>query len=495
MNKFITRRNVLRGAGICLALPFLSSLAPRVLRAQAEGTPKRFIPIYFPNGAAKQWWDDAPPPVSSVFNDGFQLNLTHAPLEPIKDKVLLVSHLGNWAFHDGPGQLEPSHSRCSAAVITCVDADAKGGNSGDGIANGISADQVIVQALDMGQTTPLASMQVGLGSFPGAFDGRSYAYNQSMSWKGPKDPLKRMINPKAVFDMLVASGAQASGQTVDPEATRSAQLLAARNKSVLDAVLDDADALKLKLSKVDQAAMEQFTTAFREVEMRSTQVGDVLTGSCSVIAEPFTVPEPPGAMQGLNQGQNGYDRAAHAKVMNELIAMAIQCDVTRVVSYMLDDARSEFDYNKFVGPEHRVFGDDYGGASNYHGGGQHGPDRNAGYALITRWLVSVVSELAQKLDAVPEGDGTVLDNTVMVMLNGMYGSNHDNNDIPILMIGGGGGTFKTNGHVTYSMENGSMRHTRDLFYTIQNEYFKAGVPSFGDHIENAPNALLEEILA
>jgi hypothetical protein len=380
----------------------LQSLVPRASRAQAQGLPKRFIPMYFPNGSAPQWWDGAPPANSSVFADGFQLNDIHAPLAPIKEKVLLVSHLGNWAFHEGPGGLEPSHSRCSAAVVTCVDADAKGGNSGDGIANGISADQVVVQNLGMDQMTPLGSMQVGLGSFPGAFDGRSYAYNQSMSWKSQSEPLKRMINPLAIFDMLVASGAAASDPdvSVDPAATSLAELAALRNQSVLDAVLEDASSLSLRLSRVDQQAMEQFTTAFREVEMQATRVGSILTGSlgCSLIEEPFSVPEPGGAMQGLNQGEDGYDRAAHAAVMNDLIAMAIQCDVTRVVSYMLDDARSEFNYT-FIGDEHRLFGNDYGGASNYHGGAQHGPDRNGGYALITRWLVNVASELAQKLDA------------------------------------------------------------------------------------------------
>jgi hypothetical protein len=301
--------------------------------------------------------------------------------------------------------------------------------------------------------------------------------------------------------MLVGAGAMTAAPeqaTPDPAAMQAAQLAAARNQSVLDAVLEDATTLQGKLSKVDKQSMDQFLTSFREVEMSATQVGNILAGGsagCTVIAEPAAVPEPGGAMQGLNQGEDGYDRATHAAVMNDLITMALQCDVTRVISYMLDDARSEFDYNAFIPDEHRVFGGDYGGASNYHGGAQHGPADNDGYKLITRWLISVVSSLAQKLDAIPEGDGTVLDNTVMLMVNSQYGSNHDNNDLPVVLVGGGGGVLKQNGHVAYTLTEASMLHTRDLYFTIQNAVFNANVASFGDHMSGQPNTLLTEILA
>jgi len=353
----------------------------------------------------------------------------------------------------------------------------------------------------LGMQTPIASMQVGLGSFPGAFDARSYAYNQVVSWKSATEPLKRMINPKAVFDMMVGAGAMtaAPAQSMpDPAATQAAQLAAARNQSVLDAVLEDATTLKGRLSSFDQQAMDQFLTSFREVEMQATQVGNILTGGsagCQVIPDPFVVPEPGGPMQGLNEGEEGYSRQAHADVMNDLVAMAIQCDVTRVISYMLDDARSEFDYAAFVGNEHRVFGTDYGFASNFHGGSQHGPDNNPGYQMITRWFVDTASKLAQKLDAMPEGNGSVLDNTVIMMINSQHGSNHDNNDLPVVLIGSGGGVLKQNGHVAYTLTEASMVHTRDLYYTLQNNVFGANVASFGDHISGEPNAPLTEILA
>jgi hypothetical protein len=503
MHKFMTRRNILRGAGVVLAMPVLHSLMPRGVRAQAQGLPKRFIPVYYCNGVPPAWWDGAPPDNSSLFDDGFTLNALTGPLEAVKAKTLIVSRLGNWAFHSAPGGLEPSHSRCCAATLTCVDTDAKGGDSGDSTTNSISADQVIVQNLNLGMVTPIGSMQVGLGSFPGAFDARSYAYNQVVSWKSATEPLKRMVNPKAVFDMMVGAGAMTAAPeqaTPDPAAMQAAQLAAARNQSVLDAVIEDAEGLKLRLSKLDQQAMDQFLTSFREVEMQATQVGNILTGGsagCQVIPEPMVVPEPGGPMQGLNQGEEGYDRQTHANVMNDLIAMAIQCDVTRVISYMLDDARSEFDYNAFIAEEHRTAlgGMDFGGASNFHGSAQHGPENNGGYQLITRWFVDTVAKLALKLDAMPEGDGTVLDNTVMLMVNSQHGANHDNNDLPVVLIGSGGGVLKQNGHVAYTLTEASMRHTRDLYYTIQNNVFGANVASFGDHVSGEPNAALTEILA
>ena len=508
MNPLFSRRNVLRGAGVCLALPWLESLAPKGALAQAASLPKRFIPIFFPCGAAAQWWDKAPAFGTSVTGDAFQLGQVHEPLAALKAKLLILSRVGNYSWNGGSTGVSPaSHARCPAALLSCVDADKLASAAGmplpSAVINGVTADQVIVQKGELGKATPLASMQVGCGSFPGAFDGRSYSYNQVMSWKSEKEPLKRMINPKAVFDAMVTAGAKDSTGMVDPVAEAEAARRAAENKSVLDAVIENANGLKPRLGRQDQQTLEQFTTSFREIEKQVTSPTSSATAGCKVVAAPMAVPEPPGSMQGLNQGQMGYDRGAHVKIMNDLIVMALQCDVTRIITYMLDDSRSEFNYT-FIPDEDKVFGST-GGIDNFHGGCQHGPGSipttstngvyggtsNGGFATVTRWWVRQVADLASKLDAIQEGDGSVLDNTLIHMASDMRTHDHKAFDLPMLLLGGKG-FIKQNAHISLAAQP-SDRQARDLYYTIQKNYFGLNIDKFGDG--PMPNALIEEILA
>ena len=508
MNRLFSRRNVLRGAGVCLALPWLESLAPRRAHAQAAGAVKRFVPIFFPCGAAAQWWDGAPAFGSSKMGDAFTLNQVHQPLAAVKNKLLVMSRMGNYSWNPGGTNADPgSHARCPAALLTCVNTDAKVRAAGQdvttGAVNGVSADQVIAQQGNFAKLTALESMQVGLGSYPGYFDGRSYAYNQVLSWKAEKSPLKRQINPKVVFDAMVTAGAKDSTGKVDPMAATEAARRAAENKSVLDAVLENASGIKPRLSRADQTTLEQFMTSFRGIEKQVTGVTSSVSGVCKVMAAPGTVAEPAGAMQGLNQGQMGYDRAAHAKVMNELVVMALQCDVTRIITYMLDDSRSEFNYS-FIPAEDKVF-ENTSGIDNFHGGCQHGPGSipatatngvyggtsNGGFATVTRWFVRQAAELAAKLDTIREGDGTVLDHTLIHLASDMRSHNHAPYDLPMLLIGGTG-FIKQNGHIALAAAP-SDRQVKDLYFTIMKQYFGLNVASFGEG--GPPNALIEEILA
>lgn len=508
LNPLFSRRNVLRGAGVCLALPWLESLAPRGAQAQAMGTPKRYVPIFFPCGAAAQWWDKAPAFGTSVSGDAFALGLMHEPLMAVKSKLMILSRVANYSWNGGSYGVDPaSHARCPAALLSCVDADKLASAAGmplpSAVINGVTADQVIVQKGNFANLTPMASMQVGCGSFPGAFDGRSYSYNQVMSWKSEKEPLKRMINPKAVFDALVMAGAKDSAGMTDPTADAEAAKRAAENKSVLDAVLENASGIKPRLGKQDQQTLEQFMSAFRDIEKQVTTTTTSVSSGCKVLAAPAAVPEPGGAMQGLNQGQMGYDRAAHQKIMNDLVVMALQCDVTRIITYMLDDSRSEFSYT-FIPAEDQVF-NGTPGIDNYHGGCQHGPGNipttatngvyggtsNGGFATVGRWWVRQVADLAAKLDAIQEGDGTVLDHTLLHMASDMRTHDHKAFDLPMLLIGGTG-FIKQNTHIALGAFP-SDRQARDLYYTIQKNYFGLNVDKFGDG--PMPNALIEEILA
>jgi hypothetical protein len=302
---------------------------------------------------------------------------------------------------------------------------------------------------------------------------------------------------------MVTAGAKDSTGMVDPMADAEAARRAAENKSVLDAVLENANSLKPRLSRADQMTLEQFTTSFRDIEKQVTGVTGSVSSGCKVIPAPAAVPEPGGAMQGLNQGQMGYDRQLHANVMTDLVVMALQCDVTRIITHMLDDSRSEFNYS-FIPDEDKVF-ENTNGIDNFHGGCQHGPGSipttatagvyggtsNGGFATCTRWFVRQAATLAARLDAIQEGDGTVLDHTLIHLASDMRTHDHDAFDLPMLLIGGTG-FMKQNGHIALAAAP-SDRQAKDLYFTIMKQYFGLNVASFGEG--GAPNALIEEILA
>ncbi|KYF80306.1 hypothetical protein BE18_29250 [Sorangium cellulosum] len=524
MKRLMTRRNLLRGAGVCLALPWLESLAPRGARAGEPGTPKRFLLCTFPNGAPHHWWETAPAFGKTLKGADFKLPRVLEHFAPVKSKMLMISRLGNytWSTEQHP-YIEPSHSRLGAALSTCVDADQMGREArqdlGEWVGNGVSVDQLIVQKAGPEQATRIPSLQTGLGVKPGFFDQRSYAYNQVVSWKSPREPLKRSVNPKAVFDALVGAGVGAGvpGQS-DEEARIEAERRAAAEKSVIDGVLADANSLMNRVGSEDRKIVQQYLDSLREIEKNATRVQDTMTPGqgglgCSPIGQPGVVPEPPGQAEGLNENDNTgagpYKHEDHAKVMIDLIVMAIQCDVTRVITHMLDDMRSEFEYRCIPEDVRAKVGLAYRRESSLHyHSSQHAAGNldkatqngqykiiaqsNLDYAAINCWLNQKSAELAQRLDAIPEGDGTVLDHSVMVHMSEMRSHDHDGYDLPIVLLGGDG-VFLNDAHVAYGAL-GSDRQLRDLWFTIMNQYYGLGVTSFGEDRRGAQNALLEEIL-
>src|SRR5882724_9230366 len=231
----ISRRSVLRGAGVALTLPFMESLVPREARAQAATFPKRFVPIYFPNGAGLEWWD------ITGTGKAWQPGPLLRPLLPIRGKTMVIKNLGNYtwrrdlltmspAWYSAMPRVDlgtlmpagsfntPSHSRAPGAMLTCVD--------GDGVRrdlkvdvttspfNAVTADQLIAQKL-AGKTT-IPSLQLGLLNGVGDFDGRNSVFSQNMSWADTRTPMGKELDPQKVFDVLVAGGAVRAGQGVDP---------------------------------------------------------------------------------------------------------------------------------------------------------------------------------------------------------------------------------------------------------------------------------------
>jgi Protein of unknown function (DUF1552) len=480
----LSRRALLRGAGVCLALPVLESLCgPGRGRAQAQPT-KRFIASYFPNGAAASYW----PARGKGSGAGWSLSPILQPLATLKSKLVVFANLENFSAMQSNQGVEPSHSRLCGAFLTCVDSDRRTQELKVEIANGVSVDQVIAKHMN----TPLRSLQLGLSTLNSSTDARHASLSRSISWASPTEPLYKEVNPQAVFDRLVASGAR-DVAGVDPQARALAERRRQLKQSALDFVRESATSLRGRLGREDRPKLEQFLSSVRELEERTQALAGTMNAAPGT-ASMCQIGERPPQAYALN-AKDGYNRGTHAAVMNDLIVMALQCDVTRVISLMLDDARSDFVYDHLTQRKFTADGSSEGSGKvgGFHGL-QHAGDSNDGFATINWWLTQQTAELAKKLDAIPEGDGTLLDHTLLLYGGAMHGSDHDARPLPMALLGAGRAGIRTDQLVDFgAMAEG--RPLRDLYFTILNGYFDLNEASFGESLSGAKNRLIEEILA
>lgn len=485
MNRLLSRRTILRGAGVALTLPWLESLAPR--GASAAGLiRKRYLPIYLPNGSDDRWT-----PSTFGVGNAWSLSGILEPLTPLKGKLNVLTGMENGtSFNaDRSSSVEPSHGRQPAAWLTCMDPQVVRDKTMSKDANVPSIDQRIAKFLKAQGTIPYDSLQVGLSTAFGACDGQPCSQSRTVSWDSMNRPMYKLVDPLDVFNKLVGVG---KPSTPDGKPDVEAQKRAALNKSVLDAVQANTRATQQRLGKQDQQRLEQFLSAVRDVEMRATNASAGMGGlACMPIAKP-TLAGPIRNDNYARQNTATYNKGTHADIMNDLIVMAFQCDATRVITYMLEDERSEFTYDhvkvrSFAGNTSAEKG---GTCGEYHSGGQHGPPD--AYATITWWNVLKVADLCRKLDAVKEENGSMLDNTLVMFGACMHDNDHACNRLPLVLIGSGGGTFKTDQHV--KLEN---RWLRDLHHTVMTRMYGMSGPdvdAFGVERANVPRAEVMELL-
>jgi len=256
---------------------------------------------------------------------------------------------------------------------------------------------------------------------------------------------------------------------------------------VLDAVLANAQRTRAKLGASDQQRMDEFLDSVRAVEQRVVSVSSQMGGlACN--------PTPPGttvqqSADAPRQTTPAYDKGLHADAMNDLIAKAFECDVTRVISYMLEDERSEFTYDNV--PQRAFTADSSsekgGTCPEYHSSQHAGGDV---FATITWWNVGKVADLCRKLDAIEEAPGvSVLDNCVVFLGACMHGGDHLGNRLPAVLIGGGNLGLKGNQYVALN-----NRPLRDMYFTLMNAVYGLGVPDFGQNLTGAPLARISELL-
>ena len=407
----ISRRTVLRGAGTAVALPFLDAMMPRALAATgATGHPRRMAFLYVPNGAIMSEWTPATEGAS------FELPAILQPVAPFKDELLVLSGLTcdkARANGDGGGD----HARASSAFLTGCQARK---TAGANFRSGVSADQVAASRI--GDRTRLPSLELGIERYRGTGNcdsGYSCVYEHTLSWRSPNSPLPTEVDPRLVFDRLFAERAD------DPDRLKRNRLRA----SVLDAVLGDARSLNNRLGGADRQKMDQYLSCVRELELRIAR------------ADKLPPVQPP---EGAVKPQVvPADLSEHYRLMCDLMVLALQADVTRVLTCMLAREGSELKY--------RMVGISEGHHELTHH--RNEPAKIAKVRTINTYHIQQFAYLLGKLKSTPEGDGTLLDNCMIAYGSGNSdGNRHTHENLPILLAGKGGGSLKTGRHIRYPTE-------------------------------------------
>ena len=407
--KSLPRRTFLCGLGTTLALPLLDSMIPALAVAGAAKPVVRLGFVYHPVGMILNQW------MPTAEGTGFEFTPTMKALEPFREYLTVftgLAQVNGRALGDGAGD----HAREGATWLTGVHPKK---TEGVGIRAGISADQLA--ARELAKNTQLASLELGLEgpSLAGGCDsGYSCAYTNTVSWRSDTTPLPVEINPRAVFERLFGDG-----ESTDP-AARLAALQ--EQRSILDYVSGSIDRLETKLGKSDRNKLSEYLDAIRDVERRIQKAEQQSAGMVIPSMErPSSVPE---------------EFEDHARLMMDLQAIAWQTDMTRVITFMLGRAGSNRPY--------RNIGISDGHHSITHH--QNDPVKIANVAKIDAYLVRTFAYFLQKLKDTPDGDGNLLDHSLILYGSGLGDANvHTHHELPTAVLGGGAGQMKGGRHLKY----------------------------------------------
>ena len=412
--KHLHRRTFLRGVGATLALPLLDAMVPAFAqtRFSAANPVVRMGFIYVPNGIIPAGW------TPSGEGAGFEFNTTMAALQPFRDRTLVLSGLAQIngrSFGDGGGD----HARAGASWLTGVHPKK---TEGADIHAGVSADQIA--ARELGKQTQFASLEIGVEapSLAGGCDsGYSCAYTNTISWRTPTTPNPMEVNPRVLFERLFGDG----------DSTDAASRLAAMEdqRSIIDFVKGGIDRLETKLGTGDRRKLAEYLDAIRDIERR-IQKAEKQNASMKMPAmeRPLSAPE---------------EFVDHARLMMDLMVIAYQADLTRVVTFMLAREGSNRSYR------------DIGISDGHHNCTHHqnDPEKIAKTAKINSHHVDQLAYLVNKMKSTPDGDGTLLDHSMILYGSSISdGNRHTHTDLPVALIGGGGGKLKSGRHIRYPNE-------------------------------------------
>ena len=421
-----SRRNFLRGVGVTMTLPWLESIPawgeekPR----SASEPPVRFACLFAGNGFhSREWW-------AKGEGAAMELGKVLEPLHPFREKMLFLRGLYNEEALIGG-----IHSCQTGNLLTGAHLAPAGE-----IRSGISCDQVIAQKMK-GQTK-VPSLVLGTEqSISAIHKNYSMIYSSHISWTSATTPTPLELYPALAFDRLFRDE------------------VGKADKSVLDAVLEDAARMKKGISQSDRHRLDEYLASVREVEQRLEQAGKAgrLQGWRPTLAKPDRPRPADGIPQDIDQ---------HMRLMCDILVLAFRTDTTRVCTLKLNNDHSSLRFPN-LGVDYMIHhllshsdGDDW--------------------LKVNRFFTQQVAYIAQKLDAVQEGERTLLDNSMLLYLSSMMTGNHNNDQLPVVMLGGGGGQIKTGRVLDYLGK--PNRKMCSLYLSLMD---KAGVrlDSFGDSKE------------
>jgi hypothetical protein len=417
------RRNFLKGlAGASIALPLLPSLT----RAQSQEFPTRFIAFFHPNGVEAGAW--FPQPGASTTD--FTLNRCHAPLEPWKSKIVVTSGINMAVCQIGFG--EP-HQRGMGAMLTGRENNNGTMVGGDGTLSGwnlgTSLDQVLASRIGGG--TRFSSLELGVRADVASSTGE---IRNRMVYAAPELALSPTNDPRAVFDRVF------SDASTDIEALRA---LRDQRKSVLDTALASFDEIQAKVPAAEREKLEQHAAMVRDLENRLTSNAS-FGGSCVIPSQPpFTQPD------------NENDMPTISRLQIDLLVMSLACDLTRVGSLQYSNALNHvrfpwLNYTNELGESVQSLNDGHA-LSHDQNGTQYDVDEE----WITRdiWYAQEFAYLLDRLNSIPEGDGTLLDHTVILWVNELaHGAAHTHENMPFVVAGGGSGRIRTGQYLSFDAE-------------------------------------------
>ena len=426
------RRHFLRGVGVALALPWLESMpvwgAPVEGPQAASEIPKRFAVQFMGNGVnQKHWW-------AKGAGADMELSQSLSPLEPVKTKLNVINGLFN-----KPSTGVGIHPGMTGNMLSGMPLQ-----KGAVLRGGISMDQVLANRIGQDTVQPsmvLACEQPLTGYHETNF---SMAYSSHISWQSADSPVPCEVYPSLAFDSLFEN----SGSR--------------RTESILDRVKEHASSLSRQVSTGDRAKLEEYLTSVREVEKRVERMRDdqdkAVDNARNRGRALFTMERPDNGLP--------EDIRDHMRLMCDIVALGFQTDKTRVASMLMCRDLSGLFY---------PFLD----VRDAHHPASHN-DLSDGYERVSRLYVSQLAHLASRLDAMPEGEGTVLDNTCLLFLNNMWsGSKHDNSQLPVLTVGGLGGTLETGRVLNYREAGDDNRKLCSLYLSIMDR-MGVKLDRFGD---------------
>jgi hypothetical protein len=409
--KHISRRTVLRGAGATLALPLLDAMIPAsTALAQTAATPKpRFVGCFVPHGMAPGYWV---PGAEGKLEATLPFNWK--PLEPFVNQTVIMSGLHSRSAEPPPGATGADH--WVAAAFLCANKPKK--TAGADVYAGTTIDQLIAQKIGRGNLMP--SMQLAVED-PGANssncgEGYSCTYTNTISWSSPTDPLPMELNPQVVFERMFGDGS-----TVEQRAKRRR-----RDRSILDSLTGSLSRLRSEVGPSDRNRLDQYAEDVREIERRLDIAMEASTVAPTDMSVPIGVPQT-------------FDE--HIKLQFDLMALAFQADITRVGTLLFARDLTGRTYPESEAP-----------TAGFHGVSHHGEDPRqiATLSKINQYHVKMLAHLIAKLAKTQDGDGTILDHSLVLYGSNMGNSNqHVHYDVPHVLIGGLNGKLKGGRHLAY----------------------------------------------